>query len=435
MIDIKLIRENPKYVEQALSKRIDKVNISEILDWDLQHRQLLGSVEELKKRRNQVSAQIPKLQREKQDVSKLLAEMKEVSSKIKEMDEKILEITQNIRDAVDILPNLPDDDVKAGDKENNEVWKESVIKKPDFGFEPLDHYSLSTQLGLIDYKRGVKISGNGFWLYRGDGALLEWALLNYFIAEHQKNGYEFILPPHILGYECGYTAGQFPKFTDDVYTFNTTGATTTSNGGFNHFLLPTAETVLVNLHRDEILAEDELPKKYFAYTPCYRKEGGGYRREEKGMIRGHQFNKVELFQFTLPEDSDKAFLELVEITQKLVESLGLHYRVAKLAAKDCSDSMSKTFDIEVWLPSISDYKEVSSISKASCYQARRGGIRFKRRETGKNEFVHTLNASGLATSRLFPAILEQLQQKDGSVIVPEPLRKWLPKERLIPKDA
>jgi len=217
---------------------------------------------------------------------------------------------------------------------------------------------------MIDYKRGVKMGGNGFWIYKKDGALLEWALLNYFITEHVKDGYEFMLPPHILNYECGYTAGQFPKFKEDVFKVE--------EGG--QFLLPTAETALINFHRNEVLKEEELPKKYFAYTPCYRKEAGSYRAEERGMIRGHQFNKVEMFQYTLPEKSEEAFTELVGKAEKLMTDLGLHFRISKLAAGDCSHSMGKTYDIEVWIPSMGIYKEVSSVSNAYDYQAIRGNM-------------------------------------------------------------
>jgi seryl-tRNA synthetase len=300
---------------------------------------------------------------------------------------------------------------------------------PLFPFEPLDHIELVKTLGLIDYERGVKLGGNGFWLYTGDGSILEWALLNYFIEAHLQNGYQFILPPHILTNQCGYTAGQFPKFTDDV--FQIAGEANTAS---ERFILPTAETALVNLHRDEILKEAELPRKYFAYTPCYRKEAGSYRASERGMIRGHQFNKVELFQYTRPEDSDNALQEMIESVEHLLKGLGLHYRVSKLAAGDCSASMAKTYDIEVWIPSMKEYKEVSSASNARNYQARRGNIRFKRDDGHSTELVHTLNASGLATSRLIPAIVEQLQQADHSVIVPKPLRKWVGKDRLSPKD-
>jgi seryl-tRNA synthetase len=283
---------------------------------------------------------------------------------------------------------------------------------------------------------------------------MEWALINYFIEEHLKDGYEFLLPPHILNYACGYTAGQFPKFIGDVFTLaegdrgeggggvgarmarpDEGGGGDSCGGEANatRFMLPTAETALVNVHRGEILDEGDLPKKYFAYTPCYRKEAGSARTEERGMIRGHQFNKVELVQYTAPERSSEALEELAAKAERLVQGLGLHYRVSKLAADDISAAMAKTYDIEVWLPSMGIYKEVSSASNARDYQARRGNIRFRRKGSKRSEFVHTLNASGLVTSRIFPAIVEQLQRPDGSVPVPAPLRKWVAKEVLMPK--
>jgi seryl-tRNA synthetase len=289
--------------------------------------------------------------------------------------------------------------------------------------------ALAKSLGLVDYERGAKLGGSGFWLYTGDGALLEWALVNYFVESHLADGYRFVLPPHILTYQCGYTAGQFPKFEGDVFALAREDG---QEGNRFQFILPTAETALVNVHRDEIMDESELPKKYFAYTPCYRKEAGSARTEERGMIRGHQFNKVEMVQYTLPEASEQALAELVGKAEALVRGLGLHYRVSKLAAADVSASMRKTYDIEVWLPSMGIYKEVSSASNAGDYQARRGGIRFRRKGQKRAEFAHTLNASGLATSRVFPAILEQFQREDGSVAVPAPLRKWVGKDELRP---
>ena len=311
------------------------------------------------------------------------------------------------------LPNMPDPDVVAGGKENNavvHVWGE----KPQFDFEPKSHVDLCEAHGFIDYERGAKLGGNGAWIYRGMGARLEWALLNFFITEHLNDGYEMLLPPHMLNYTCGYTAGQFPKFADEVYWIE-------NSTGDKKFLLPTAETALVNLHRDEVLTLDELPKKYIAYTPCYRREAGSYRSEERGMIRGHQFNKVEMVQYTTAEGSDAAFEELVGKAERLVQKLGLHYQLSKLAAGDCSYSMARTCDIEIWIPSMGIYKEVSSASNARDYQARRGNIKY-RGEDGKLHFAHTLNASGLATSRVFPALCEQYQNADGSITVPEVLR-------------
>lgn len=424
MLDLNLIRENTQMVKDALLKRMDNIDFAELLQWDEERRKLIFEIDVLKSKKNKVSKAIPELKRKGENIESYYLEMKEVSNNIKILEDKLTPLGEKINTFLEALPNLPDDDVVAGGKENNKVVREWG-KKPDFKFTPKDHVELVTTHNLVDYERGVKLAGNGFWVYKGDGALLEWALLNYFIEEHLKDGYEFILPPHILEYQCGLTAGQFPKFQDEVFK-----VTDNKNKENIQFLLPTSETALINLHRDEILKEEDLPKKYFSYTPCYRVEAGSYRASERGMIRGHQFNKVEMFQYTKPEDSDAAFEELLNKAERLVQGLGLHYRVSKLAAKDCSASMAKTYDIEIWIPSMNEYKEVSSASNARDYQARRGMIRFKRNESKKTEYVHTLNASGLATSRLFSAIVEQMQQEDGSIIVPEVLRKWVGKDRL-----
>jgi seryl-tRNA synthetase len=333
------------------------------------------------------------------------------------------------------LPNIPDDDVEPGGSESNQVIR-TFGEKRVFDFAPKDHMELAGLLGLVDYERGVKLGGTGFWMYRGKGAILEWALIDYFIRQHRKAGYEFILPPHLLTYDCVYTAGQFPKFGDDVYRLSSPeeacGESQILRGG--SFLLPTAETALASLHRGEILREEELPKKYFSYTPCYRREAGSYRTNERGMIRGHQFNKVELFQYILPEQAEGVLMEMLEAAENLVKDLGLHCRTSKLAAMDIAEAQAKTYDVEVWLPSLGDYKEVCSASLSRDYQARRGNMRFKRSETGKNEFLYTLNASGLATSRLLPAICEQLQQPDGSVPVPEVLRDYTGFDIISPVD-
>lgn len=421
MLDLNLIREKTEMVTKALSKRMDKIDFSELISWDAQRKKLIAETETLKSKKNAASKQIPELKRKGEAVEIYYKEIKEISARIKSLDAQLRVLEQKINEFLISLPNIPDEDVLPGGKENNKVIREWG-QKPEFKFKPKDHVELLTAHDLIDYERGVKLSGNGFWIYKGLGALLEWALLNYFIEEHTKDGYEFILPPHILNYQCGLAAGQFPKFEEEVFKID--------DKANNQFLLPTAETALVNLHRGEILKEEELPKKYFSYTPCYRVEAGSYRASERGMIRGHQFNKVEMFQYTKPEDSDAAFEELLGKAERLVKGLGLHYRVSKLAAKDCSASMARTYDIEIWIPSMNEYKEVSSVSNARDYQARRGMIRFRRNSSKKTEFVHTLNASGLATSRLLPAIAEQMQQEDGSILVPEVLRKWIGKDRI-----
>ena len=425
MLDIKLIRENPDQVKQALLKRMNQIDFSELLSWDAKRISLKQESDSLKAKRSGESSQIPILKKSGQSTDELMARMKELSDKVTALDQEIVVLEKKIDAFMAELPNLPAADVVAGGKENNEVIK-TWGSKPEFSFKAKDHVDLVTSLGLVDYERGVKMGGNGFWLYQGKGALIEWGLLNYFIEQHLKDGYEMIMPPHLLNYECGYTAGQFPKFNEDVFQIKNQEA----DDKTVRFLLPTAETALCNLFRDEILNEKDLPKKYFSYTPCYRKEAGSYRTEERGMVRGHQFNKIEMFQYTLPEDSENAYQELLGKAMRLVEGLGLHFRVTKLAAGDCSHPMAKTCDVEVWIPSMNDFKEVSSVSNACDYQARRGNMRFKREGAKKTEFLHTLNASGLATSRLLPAICEQFQQADGSVIVPEVLRKWVGCDRI-----
>lgn len=426
MLDLKRIRENPEEIRAALLKRMDTIDFKELLAWDDSRRSSVQELNELRSVRNRVSGEIPKLKKEGKDASALLSEMKEVSEKIKNLESVVSEHEQKIRNFLEALPNIPADDVVAGGKEHNEVIRVHG-EQPSFSFTPKDHVDLVTSLGLIDYERGTKMGGSGFWLYKGDGSLFEWAMINYFIQSHLADNYEFILPPHLLVWECGYTAGQFPKFAEDVFHLKP------SDGkDKGQFLLPTAETALINYHRGEILQEENLPRKYFAYTPCYRKEAGSYRTQERGMIRGHQFNKVEIFQYAKPDQSDVAFEEMIGKAERLVRDLGLHYRVSKLAAKDCSASMAKTYDIEVWIPSMNEYKEVCSASNAMDYQARRGNMRFRCKESGKTEFLHTLNASGLATSRLLPAIVEQFQNEDGSVTVPEVLKPWFGKDRLQP---
>lgn len=420
MLDIKLIRENPEEIVRRLAaKGTDaKDDIARIVELDARRREMISENEAKKAEQNRATKQIPQMKKEGKDPSAVFAAMKELSAQIKANDEKLAQVEAEYNNLLLGLPNLPDPDLAPGGKENNEPIR--YFGEPHhFDFEPKNHVDLCTDLGLIDYKRGTKLSGNGFWIYRGMGARLEWALLNYFIDTHLSDGYELVLVPHMLGYECGLTAGQFPKFKDEVYWLET------AEDERRRFMLPTAETALVSLHRDEILTEADLPRKYISYTPCFRREAGSYRTDERGMVRGHQFNKVEMVQYTRPEDSDAAFEELVGKAEALVKGLGFHFRTVKLAAADCSASMARTYDIEIHIPSMDGYKEVSSVSNARDYQARRGSIRFKRDGSNTTEFVHTLNGSGLATSRILPAIVEQNQNADGSVAVPEVLQKYL----------
>ena len=419
MLDIKYIRENPEEVIARLQiKGKDaREDIEAILALDGERRALISETETIKAEQNKMNKLIPQYKKEGKDVAPIFAEMKAMSNKTKEIDEKLKAVEVKQTDIMLGLPNLPDTDLLPGGKENNQplrYWGEPR----KFDFEPKHHVDLCTDLGLIDYDRGTKLAGSGFWIYRGMGARLEWALLNYFIETHLADGYELILPPHMLEYECGLTAGQFPKFADEVYKIENP----TDNR--MHYMLPTAEAALASLYRNEILTEADLPKKLVSYTPCFRREAGSYRSDERGMVRGHQFNKVEMFQYTLPEQSDAAFDELVTKAEALVAGLGFHFRTVKLAAEDCSASMARTYDIEIQIPSMNGYKEVSSVSNARDYQARRGMIRVKR-ANGKTEYVHTLNGSGLATSRILPALVEQNQNADGSINVPDVLKKYL----------
>ena len=420
MLDIRLIRENPAQVKAALLKKeVDASSqIDEILQLDEVRRGIILEVEQDKAAQNKVSKQIPEMKKAGEDTSAIMAEMKTLSDKIKASDGKLREVDEALNALMLGLPNMPDEDLIGGGKEHNEAIR-SFGEAKVFDFAPKNHVDLCTDLELIDYERGAKIAGSGLWIYKNMGARLEWALLNYFIDTHLADGYEMTLVPHLLNYDAGLTAGQFPKFQDDVFWLES------GEGEQKKFLLPTSETALVSLHQGEILSEADLPRKYISYTPCYRREAGSYRADERGMIRGHQFNKVEMVQYTRPEDSDAAFEELVTKAERLVKDLGFHFKTVKLAAGDCSASMARTYDIEIHIPSMGGYKEVSSVSNARDYQARRGMMRFRREETGKPEFLHTLNGSGLATSRVLPAIVEQNQRADGSVVVPEVLRKYL----------
>ena len=434
MLDIKKIKENPDAIKAGMkAKEVDcDAVVDKILELDVQVRGLKTATETLTAQKNKIAKENGKLfgqkkgmEKKGEDTSAIDAQIEankaesiRLDSEIVDDAAKLKELSAELKVAMLSLPNMPDADLLPGGKENNEPLR-YIGEKHSFDFEPKHHVDLCQDLGLIDYERGVKLAGSGNWMYTGTGARLEWALLNYFIDTHTADGYDFILPPHMLEYMCGETAGQFPKFADEVFKISNHP---TEGGTF--YMLPTAEAALASIYRDEILTEADLPKKFFAYTPCFRREAGSHRADERGMVRGHQFNKVEMFQFTTPEGSDAAFDELVTKAENLVAGLGLHFRTVKLAAGDCSASMARTYDIEILIPSMNGYKEVSSVSNARDYQARRGNCRFRRAD-GKIDFVHTLNGSGLATSRIFPAIVEQNQRADGSIVVPEVLRKYL----------
>ena len=418
MIDIELIRRDPAAVEAALARRIDGVTLDDVVQLDKRRRESTAALDERRARRKELSREIGRLRGQGGDSAQQESAAAALNAEIAELESRLEEAERSLAERLAQLPNLPDERVPTGGKESNQVvktWGAQPELPPGFR----DHHDICTHLDLIDYQRGTKIGGSGFWIYKGQGAALEWSLLDFFCREHVADGYTFMLPPHLLLDFCGYAAGQFPKFRDDVFHLETSGEQRA------RFLVPTAETAILSAYSDEILEPGDLPLKVFAYTPCYRRESGGYRAEERGTIRGHQFNKVEMFQFVEPEDAERAFQELLGKAERLVEKLGLHYRTSLLATRDVSASMKMTYDVEVWIPSIKTYKEVSSVSWAGDYQARRANIRYKREGKKGTTFIHTLNASGLATSRLLPAIVEQFQRADGSIAVPAPLQSWL----------
>jgi seryl-tRNA synthetase len=415
MIDIKQIIENREEVEKGLLKRVEpeKLKLDEIVEIYNQKKEIQAKYDTKRAEQKSYNEQMAKVEKGSDEFINLVKDLKEKSNEVKEIEEELKEADAKLKKMLEVLPNIPDEDVIAGGKENNKVVKE-VGEKPTFDFEIKDHVELGTDLELFDFERAAKVSGANFSMYRGWGARLEWALINYFINEHIKDGYEMIIPPNLVIEESAYTAGQLPKFKDDVYWVQD-----------GLCLIPTAETVLTNIYRDEILEEKDLPRKFFAYTPCYRREAGSYRANEKGLIRVHQFNKVEMYQFTTENQADEMLEELVAKAERIVEGLGLHYRTVKLAAGDCSAGAAKTFDVEVYLPSIDQYYEVSSASNVREYQARRGNMRYKPADGGKPKYMNTLNASGLATSRLMVALVETYQQEDGSILIPEVLQPYL----------
>lgn len=424
MLDIQLVRDDKDAVAAGLAKRMERAEaetaLSEILSLDEQRRALIAEVDRERHRRKQEAERFAAAKRAGREVPRPV-DGDASKQALAELEGKLRGIESELQDLMAGLPNLPADDVVAGGKEANRVVKE-------WGEQPTlekvrDHVELATALDLVDFERGVKLGGSGFWIYTGMGARLEWALVNWFVQRHVDASYHFMLPPHLLLHSAGFASGQFPKFYDDVYHL----ARDESKEG--HFLLPTAETAILGAFQNETLAVADLPLKVFAYTPCYRREKAGTHSDERGTVRGHQFNKVEIFQLVAEDSAADALDEMVAHAESLVEGLGLHYRTSLLAAKDAGAAMRKTLDVEVWMPSAGKYKEVSSVSWAGDYQARRARIRFKEKG-GKPRFVHTLNGSALATSRIFPAILEQFQEPDGSVRVPEVLRDAVGTDRI-----
>ncbi len=416
MLDIKDIKKRKEYYENCFKKRQYEVDLEALIKQYDKIVELKKLQEELLTQKNKGAKDFDLLKRTGKDTTTLQTEMKELAKQTAQITEKLAKVQEEYDKVFFALPNIVVDDTPAGNKENNVVLK-TFGKKPSFDFKAKNHIQLCKQLNLIDYDRATKIAGEGNWIYTGLGARLEWAILNFCIEEHLKDGFEFKLLPHILKYECGFGAGQFPKFANEDFFID-------KNFLPNNFLLPTAETALVNLHKNEVLKEEDLPKKYFAYTPCFRIEAGSNRPDEKGMIRGHQFNKVEMVEYVAPEDNERAWNELLGKAERIVQKLGLHYRLVQLAGGDYAHGMAKTWDIEIYIPSMDRYTEVSSVSTALNYQGRRTNTKYQKKD-GTKDYVYTLNASGIATSRIFPAILEQYQNADGTVTVPQVLVKYL----------
>ncbi len=415
MLDIRRIRKEPEKVKKALDKRHGNFPIDKVLELDKQRRNILTQVEEMKAKQNSVSKEIPKLKKEGKDTESLLAELKELSAKIKDLDVDVKEIDIELKDHLLNIPNTPHESVVEGetDEDNVEVrrWKEPT----QFDFEPKAHWDIGADLDILDFERASKLTGARFTLFKGAGALLERALINFMIDLHVvDHGYVEMGTPFMVNRDSMIGTGQLPKFEEDMFHIPSK----------DYFLVPTAEVPLTNIYRNEILDEDMLPAYYTAYTPCFRQEAGSAGRDTRGLIRNHQFDKVELVKFSLPEDSYDELEKLTNNAEEILKRLGLPYRVAMLSTGDLGFSSAKTYDLEVWMPSYGRYVEISSCSNFEDYQARRANIRFRRKANKKVEFAHTLNGSGLAVGRTLAAILENCQQEDGSVLIPEALRPY-----------
>jgi len=426
MLDIRSVRENPERVREALKKRGDSEEILDrILQVEEERLNLLRRVEELRQKRNQISQEIGKLKKQGQDASHLMREAKEISDRISEDQERLRALEEKAISELLMIPNIPHDSVPLGkdDTENVEIrrWGEP----PQFDFEPRNHWEIGEALDILDFERAGKIAGARFVINKGAGALLERALMNFMLDLHtREHGYKEIFPPILVNRDAMTGTGQLPKFEEDLFK-------ETSKG---YYLIPTAEVPVTNIHRDEILDEDELPIYYTAYTPCFRREAGSYGKDTRGIIRQHQFNKVELVKFTKPEDSYEELESLTRDAEEVLKRLGLHYRVVCLCTGDLGFAASKTYDLEVWFPAQKRYREISSCSNFEDFQTRRAGIRFRRKGKKGTEFVHTLNGSGLAIGRTLAAILENYQQKDGTVIIPEVLRQYMGMDKITPGD-
>ncbi len=422
MLDIKFIRENPSLIKEAMKNRNNEMDerIDEVLSIDKKRRELTGKVESMKAEQNVVSKKIPQMKKNGQDTSEIMSQMKKLSDEITELNLELSNLEEAQRDILLSIPNVPNKDVPIGkdDADNVEVrrWGEPV----NFDFEPKAHWTIGKELDILDPERAAKVTGTRFHFYKNLGARLERALVNFYLNTHTKNGYTEIMPPFMVNRASMTGTGQLPKFEEDAFKVSSE----------DYFLIPTAEVPVTNYHRDEILDGEKLPIKYCAYSACFRAEVGSAGRDTRGVIRQHQFNKVELVKFVDPAKSYEELESLTHDAEVLLQKLGLPYRVVCLSTGDLGFSSAKTYDIEVWMPSYNRYLEISSCSNFEDYQARRASIRFKMDKKEKARFVHTLNGSGLAVGRTVAAILENYQNKDGSVTVPEVLREYMGTDKI-----
>lgn len=415
MLDVKYIRENLEEVEKRLGTRGESVNLSVFREHDDRRRELLQEGEKLKALRNKVSEEISRV-KDKSQAQDRIVEMREVSQKIKGIDEELREVEDALQACLLTIPNIPHRTTPAGKSEADNIEIRKWGEIPSFGFDPRPHWEIGEALDILDFERGARLTGARFTLYKNLGARLERALINFMLDLHTgSHNYVEMLPPFMVNRESMTGTGQLPKFEEDLFRLD----------GLDYFLIPTAEVPVTNIHRGEILKAADLPICYAAYTPCFRKEAGSYGKDTRGLIRQHQFNKVELVKFTRPADSYDELQKLLSDAEKVLQLLGLPYRVVELCTADLGFSAAKTFDIEVWLPGQDTYREISSCSNFEDFQARRASIRYRENEKAKPEFVHTLNGSGLAVGRTVVAILENCQQEDGSVLIPEVLRQYM----------
>ena len=416
MLDIKYLRQNIDIVRQKMDARGQKIDFDRFIRLDAKRRDILGAVETLRNERNSVSKQVGELKKKKEDASALIEKMGDVSVKIKEYDESLRVTEEELNAFVMIVPNIQHQSVPQGSGSEDNAVVRTWGEKPVFSFEPKQHFDLGENLNILDFARGAKITGARFTLYRGAGAQLERALVSFMLDLHtEKHGYTEVLTPFMVNAESMTGTGQLPKFKEDLFKIE----------GMEYYLIPTAEVPVTNIYRDEILEEEKLPIYLVAYSPCFRAEAGSYGKDTRGLIRQHQFNKVEMVKFSKPETSYDELEKLTANAEEVLEKLGIPYRTVCLCTADLGFSSAKTYDVEAWMPGQNTYREISSCSNFDDFQARRAAIRFRRKDSGKVEFVHTLNGSGLAVGRTVVAILENYQQADGSVIIPEALRSHM----------